>query len=166
VTPAAFALAHDEGEKLVLGEVTILVRASSESTGGAFSLFEEVPPMVDTPSHVHAREDELFYVLEGEHVIEVGDQQFEARPGSLVFAPKGIPHAQRRVVPGEGRLLVMTTPGRLRRLLPRPRRSPRNRHPRAGRLRRRIRTPPHHVALTNRAAARPFRAATMSFESP
>ena len=99
------------GELLRFGEVTILVRASGESTGGALSVFEEVPPMVDTPRHVHSKDDELFHVLEGEHVIEVGDQEFRAGPGATVFAPRGVPHAQRRVVAGEGRLLVVTTPG-------------------------------------------------------
>src|SRR5262245_53044404 len=67
--------------------------------------------MIDTPRHVHGREDELFYVLEGEHVVEVGGEEHRVGPGGLVFAPRGIPHAQRRVVPGDGRLLVLTTPG-------------------------------------------------------
>jgi mannose-6-phosphate isomerase-like protein (cupin superfamily) len=106
-----FALEPDAGERLVFGEVTILVRASADATGGSFSLFEEVPPMVDTPRHVHEREDEVFYPLEGEHVIEVGDEEFTVGPGGVVFAPRRVPHAQRRVVPGEGRLLVLTAPG-------------------------------------------------------
>jgi hypothetical protein len=59
--PSPYALSADEGERLVFGEVTILVRASAAATGGAFNLFEEVPPMVDTPLHVHENEDELFY---------------------------------------------------------------------------------------------------------
>jgi mannose-6-phosphate isomerase-like protein (cupin superfamily) len=103
----------EEGERLVFGPVTILVRASAEATGGAFSLFEEVPPMVDTPLHVHEKEDELFYVLEGEHVFQVGDEEHRVGPGGMVFAPRGIPHAQRRVVPGQGRLLALTAPGGL-----------------------------------------------------
>jgi mannose-6-phosphate isomerase-like protein (cupin superfamily) len=98
-------------ELLRFGDAQILVRASGESTAGALSLFEELPPMVDTPRHVHSHEDELFYVLEGEHVIEVGDEERRVGPGGTVFAPRGIPHAQRRVVPGQGRLLVMTVPG-------------------------------------------------------
>jgi mannose-6-phosphate isomerase-like protein (cupin superfamily) len=98
-------------ELLRFGDVSILVRASGDSTGWALSLFEEVPPLVDTPRHVHTHEDELFYVLDGEHVIEVGDEELHVGPGGTVFAPRGIPHAQRRVVPGEGRLLVLTTPG-------------------------------------------------------
>jgi mannose-6-phosphate isomerase-like protein (cupin superfamily) len=98
-------------ELLRFGDAQILVRASGESTAGALSLFEELPPMVDTPRHVHSHEDELFYVLEGEHVIELGDEERRVGPGGTVFAPRGIPHAQRRVVPGQGRLLVMTVPG-------------------------------------------------------
>jgi mannose-6-phosphate isomerase-like protein (cupin superfamily) len=98
-------------ELLRFGDVTILVRASAEATGGALSLFEELPPMVDTPRHVHSRDDELFCVLEGEHLIEVGETEHRVGPGGTVFAPRGIPHSQRRVVPGEGRLLVLTVPG-------------------------------------------------------
>ena len=100
----------DDGEQLVFGEVTIVIRASAEMTGGAFSVVEEVRPMVDTPLHVHENEDELFYVLEGEHVFQVGQEEFRAGPGGLVFAPRGVPHAQRRVVAGEGRLLVLFSP--------------------------------------------------------
>ena len=108
-----FGLPAGEGERLVFGEVTILLRATAADTGGAFTLFEEVPPLADTPLHVHEHEDELFYVLEGEHVFRVGDEEFPTSPGGLVFAPRGIPHAQRRVVQGSGRLLVLTAPAGL-----------------------------------------------------
>jgi quercetin dioxygenase-like cupin family protein len=106
----ALARGADEGELLTFGEATILVRAGAADTGGAFSLFEELPPMLDTPAHVHANEDELFYALEGEHVVTVGGKDFEIGPGGFVFAPRGIPHAQRRVEPGVGRLLIQTFP--------------------------------------------------------
>jgi mannose-6-phosphate isomerase-like protein (cupin superfamily) len=109
----AFALARDEGERLEFGNTTIVVRASADDTGGAFTLLEEAPPLVDTPTHVHEREDELFYVLEGEHVFTVDGVEHRAGPGGLVFAPRGVPHAQRRVVPAEGRLLVLTAPAGL-----------------------------------------------------
>jgi mannose-6-phosphate isomerase-like protein (cupin superfamily) len=103
------ALEAGSGERLRFGEVEILVRASAETTGGAFALFEESDP-VDTPLHVHENEDELFYVLEGEHVFQVGDEELRMGPGGLVFAPRGIPHSQRRVVPRTGRVLVLTSP--------------------------------------------------------
>jgi mannose-6-phosphate isomerase-like protein (cupin superfamily) len=110
---SVYALAGNDGERLVFGDLTILVRATAESTGGAFTLFEEVPPLADTPLHMHENEDELFYVLEGEHVFQVAEEEFRTGPGGLVFAPRGVPHAQRRVVPGAGRLLVLTSPGGL-----------------------------------------------------
>lgn len=108
-----YALEPDAGEPLVFGGVTILVRAAGVQTRGAFTLFEEVPPMGDTSLHVHEREDELFYVLEGEHVFRVGEQEHRVGPGGVVFGPRGVPHAQRRVDPGRGRLLVLTAPAGL-----------------------------------------------------
>jgi mannose-6-phosphate isomerase-like protein (cupin superfamily) len=102
---------RDAGERLSFAGATIVVRVPSEVTGGVFSLLEELPPLLDTPLHVHRDEDELFYVLEGEHVFRVGDAEYDVGPGGVVFAPRGVPHAQRRVVPGEGRHLVLVAPG-------------------------------------------------------
>ena len=99
-------------EYLRFGEVEIIVKASGAQTGGAFAVFEENEP-VDTGMHVHEREDELFYVLDGEHVFTVGDTEHHAGPGDLVFAPRGVPHSQRRVVPRTGRTLVLTSPAGL-----------------------------------------------------
>jgi len=108
-----FAVPRDEGERLVFGETTIFVRAAADSTGGSFTLLEEVHPLLDTPSHVHSREDEMFYVVEGDHVFVCGDEEFQLGPGGLVFLPRGIPHAHRRLVPGAGRLLSILTPAGL-----------------------------------------------------
>ncbi len=111
VPTAAFALASNEGERLVFGDVTVLLKVSSQATGGAFTVFEEGPPLLDTPRHVHANEDELFHVLSGEHVVQCGDAEFRLGPGGLIFLPRGVPHAHRRVVAREGKLLVLTSPG-------------------------------------------------------
>ena len=105
------ALQGGDGERLSFAGLAILLRVPSEASGGAFSLFEEVPPLADTPLHVHRDEDELFYVLEGEHVFRIGDKEHTLGPGGFVFAPRGVPHSQRRVVPGEGRELILVTPG-------------------------------------------------------
>jgi mannose-6-phosphate isomerase-like protein (cupin superfamily) len=105
-----YALDGDDGERLVFGEGTVVIRASAETTGGAFTVFEEVPPLLDTPLHVHANEDELFYILEGEHIVRCGEEEFRLGPGGVVFLPRGVPHSQRRVVARKERLLVMTSP--------------------------------------------------------
>jgi mannose-6-phosphate isomerase-like protein (cupin superfamily) len=104
------ARGRGEVERLEFSGATIIVRASGSTTNGAFALFEEVPPLVDTPLHVHEREDEYFFILEGEHVFQIGEETFQVGPGGFVAAPRGIPHAQRRVVPGVGRQLVLTVP--------------------------------------------------------
>ena len=109
---SGFKLEAQEGERLRFGEVEILVKTTAQATGGAFSIFEENSP-VDTPRHVHEHEDELFFVIEGEHVFQVGDEAFEVGPGGLVFAPRGVPHSQRRVVERTGRVLVMCSPAGL-----------------------------------------------------
>jgi mannose-6-phosphate isomerase-like protein (cupin superfamily) len=109
---SAYELEPEGGERLRFGEVEIVVKAAADTTGGAFAIFEENEP-VDTPLHVHEREDEVFYVLEGDHVFQVGDAEFRVGPGGLVFAPRGVPHAQRRVVPRRGRVLVLTAPAGL-----------------------------------------------------
>lgn len=98
-------------EKLTFGGTTILVKMGSEDSGGAITVHEEGQPMLDTPLHVHSKEDELLYIMEGEHVITRGEEEFRLGPGEAIFLPSGIPHAQRRDIPGEGRELVIYTPG-------------------------------------------------------
>ena len=99
-------------EVLRFSGAEVIVRASGETTRGAFCILEEVDPL-DTPLHVHAREDEVFYVLEGEHVVRVGDEEHHLGPGGVAHGPRGVPHAQRRVVPRTGRILTICTPAGL-----------------------------------------------------
>jgi mannose-6-phosphate isomerase-like protein (cupin superfamily) len=106
---SGYALDADGGEPLRFSDADFLIKASAETTGGSFTIIEENAPL-DTPLHVHEREDELFYVVEGEHVFRVGDREFHAGPGGVVFAPRGVPHAHRRAVPRTGRILTMTSP--------------------------------------------------------
>jgi quercetin dioxygenase-like cupin family protein len=106
-----FAAPAGEGEVIDIGTAAFLVRATADSTGGALTMFEELPPLLDTSSHVHRYEDETFYVLEGDHEFISGDRTFRLGPGGVAFLPRGIPHAHRRLVTGVGRLLCVTTPG-------------------------------------------------------
>jgi mannose-6-phosphate isomerase-like protein (cupin superfamily) len=108
---AGYALDADDGERLDFGEGTLLVKVSAAESGGAFTIWEELPPLLDTPLHVHEREDELFHILEGEHVFQCGEEEFNLGPGGLIFLPRGVPHAHQRVIPRVGRFLVLTSPG-------------------------------------------------------
>ena len=109
-TAAPFAVPGDGGERLSFGGTTIIVRAAADTTGGAFTVFEEQAPLLDTSRHVHEREDEIYYVVAGEHVFVCGDEEHLLGPGGLVFLPRGVPHGHRRVVRGQGQLLSMTSP--------------------------------------------------------
>src|SRR3712207_586678 len=107
---APFAQHHGGGERLEFWGTTIVVRASADTTGGAFTLFEEETPILDTSRHVHRETDELYHVLEGEHVFVCGDEELTVGPGGTVFLPHGVPHAHRRAVPRTGPLLCATSP--------------------------------------------------------
>ena len=106
-----FASAPGDGDRIDIGTATFLVRAAAASTGGALSIFEEEPPLLDTPRHVHRAMDETFYVLAGEHEFVCGEETFRLGPGGVAFLPRGLPHSHRRLVPGAGRLMCITTPG-------------------------------------------------------
>jgi mannose-6-phosphate isomerase-like protein (cupin superfamily) len=69
------------------------VKASAAETGGQYALLEITAPAgLQTPLHVHYREDEGFYVLSGSVTIEVGDETVELAPGQHAFGPRNIPH--------------------------------------------------------------------------
>ncbi|MGC1802074.1 MAG: hypothetical protein WA701_16955, partial [Solirubrobacterales bacterium] len=68
ISAASSIAGAPSGAAFTFGEVHVVIHA--ESTGGALGVMEEVPPLADTPLHVHANEDELFYALEGEHVVQ------------------------------------------------------------------------------------------------
>lgn len=103
----AYAVEAEGGERLTFGGGTVLIKAANP----ALTVWEELAPLLDTPLHVHEHEDELFHILDGEHVFECGGDRFDVGPGDFLTLPRGVPHAHRRVVAGAGRLLVMTCPG-------------------------------------------------------
>ena len=71
-----------------------------------------VRPGGEPPLHVHAREDETFYVLDGEITFQRGNERIEARPGDAVFMPRGVQHGF-AVRTETASLLQMFTPGGL-----------------------------------------------------
>lgn len=67
------------------------IKASAASTGGSLTLIESRLSSAP-PRHVHAHEDECFYVLDGSLTAYCGDEVLAAGPGSFVFLPRGVPH--------------------------------------------------------------------------
>jgi hypothetical protein len=70
------------------------------------------PPGWEIPLHVHDNEDEVHYYLEGEVVVTCGDEQFKGEPGSLMFLPRGVPHALKFGEAGGGRWLWISPQNR------------------------------------------------------
>ena len=115
-TPKAFnVVAAREGRTPaplnIVGEET-LVKVSAEDSEGTLAFFHLVaPPMSGPPLHVHTREDELFYVLEGELVFELDGERHTVRAGDTVYLRRGVVHAYQNFTTSDARLLIATTPG-------------------------------------------------------
>jgi quercetin dioxygenase-like cupin family protein len=93
--------------------VPTLLRATADTTNGAFGLIEHsmMPPGFGSPYHVHHREDESFYVLQG-HVAFISDGAwFTAGPGDFVFGPRNIPHGFKVTGTTPAQMLVLVSPG-------------------------------------------------------
>jgi uncharacterized RmlC-like cupin family protein len=74
------------------------------------------PPGAEAPLHVHHREDEGFWILEGSATFEVGDTTIEAEAGDYLFGPRDIPHGY--TVGAAGcRMLFIMTPGGIEELI-------------------------------------------------
>ena len=86
------------------------IKASAAETNGMYTLLEITAPAgLQTPLHVHYREDEGFYVLEGSVSIEVGAHTVELGAGEHAFGPRDVPH-RFTVGPGGARMLWVLTP--------------------------------------------------------
>lgn len=96
----------------VLGSNKVVYHAVSEDTEGAYSLFEvTIPPDQAIPTHVHSREDESFYVLDGAFNIQIGEQSFTATRGWFGFGPRHVPHGFKAVGRSPATMLIIVTPG-------------------------------------------------------
>jgi len=110
---AHFAPGESSRSLWVFGEL-VMYKTKSDQTGGAYSLFEvATQPGSGPPPHVQHREDESFYVLQGEYDFLIEGRTLRAGTGSLLYVPRGNLHAHRNVGEGIGRMLVSQTPGGL-----------------------------------------------------
>lgn len=105
------AVASDEGEARWWFAALAVIKATATDTGGQMCIVEMTePPGFEGPLHVHHREDEAFWILEGDVTLQIGDQIIEAHAGDYAFGPRDIPH--RYTVGAAGcRMLFICTPG-------------------------------------------------------
>jgi quercetin dioxygenase-like cupin family protein len=87
------------------------VRVSGEQTGGAFALRDNLARRGNaSPVHVHDRDDETFFVLDGELRVIVGEDDHAAGPGTVAVLPRRLRHAY-VVTSATARFLTLHTPG-------------------------------------------------------
>lgn len=107
---AGFLVPAGEGDAVwsIGGRFTRKVGGADSASG--LAILEAVVTQASEPRrHIHHREDEAFYVLDGQLSFHVGDLVLTAGAGSLAFAPMGIPHTF-TVDIEPSRILVITSP--------------------------------------------------------
>lgn len=95
---------------LVHDLITPLV--SAEQTGGAYEVAQAVVlPGGGPPPHLHHREDEMFYVVDGTFAFVFDQTVIRGRPGTCVFLPRDVVHTFKNVGDRPATMVVVTTPG-------------------------------------------------------
>ncbi len=95
-SPKPIILRPHEGRAIDLGGFALTVKATAEDTEGAFTLLEaDEPPGFGPPMHIHRDAAEAFYVLSGEYIIFVRDEEFACPAASFIYIPAGVPHGFR-----------------------------------------------------------------------
>ncbi|HEV3259315.1 MAG TPA: cupin domain-containing protein, partial [Gemmataceae bacterium] len=107
----------DEGRTIaVVGDVYRFL-AVGEDTNGKYALWEAVvPPGGGPPPHVHSREEEGFYILEGEITLTIGHQRLAASAGMFANMPVGTPHSFKNESKHPARMLISVAPAGLEKM--------------------------------------------------
>jgi mannose-6-phosphate isomerase-like protein (cupin superfamily) len=109
--PRELLIKPAQGHSLsVVGDI-LTFKAVSEDTNGQYTLFElQVDPEIGPPPHIHHREDEAFYIQEGELEFQLGDRTVIATPGTFLYSPKGHLHSFKNITNQRAKILVWCTP--------------------------------------------------------
>jgi quercetin dioxygenase-like cupin family protein len=97
----------------VVGDVYRFL-VTGEDTNGKYAIWEAlVPPGGGPPPHVHSREEEGFYILEGEIMFTVNDERLVARAGAFANMPVGTPHSFKNESSQPAKMLISVAPAGL-----------------------------------------------------
>lgn len=105
-----FFVGRDDGRSTRVRQPTTQYKAVSADTGGVYT-FAEHQLAIDFPLHIHHREDEGIYVLDGSLTAVGGEEQYTLGPGDFVFLPKGVPHSLTNNSDPAARFVFVSTPG-------------------------------------------------------
>ena len=107
-------MAAGEGRSIWVFGDHYTIKASGKDTGGAFAMIEAIVPSGNgPPPHIHSREDEAFYVLEGELQFNADGNSFSATSGAWVTLAKGSLHFFKNTGSKPARMLILVTPAGL-----------------------------------------------------
>ena len=96
-----------DGAQLSFMGMELIWKVTSEMSGGSLCSFVQVaPPGTGVPLHIHHRDDEMFFVINGELRMQIGEEAFDVAAGDTVVLPKGKPHAFRVAGDREARVLM------------------------------------------------------------
>ena len=98
------------GEHRGLGISTIEFKVTAHHDSGVLILENVFHAKGGPARHLHVDQDEWFYALEGEFVVEVGGEQVRMLPGDSLLAPRQVPHVWAHVGEGRGRMLIVFSP--------------------------------------------------------
>lgn len=111
---SGFLVSPHEGEQVWVVDELIRFVARGQETGGAYTLTEShVLPNGGPPTHIHQREDEAFWVLEGELQVAVGDHTSTVSTGGFIHLPRGVPHRFFNASASPVRFLTLLVPAGL-----------------------------------------------------
>jgi quercetin dioxygenase-like cupin family protein len=97
----------------VVGDVYRFL-ATGEDTNGKYAMWEAIVPSGGgPPPHVHSREEEGFYILEGEIALQIGDERVVARAGMFANMPVGTPHSFKNETDRSAKMLIFVAPAGL-----------------------------------------------------
>ena len=116
--PAAWAedqedvvvLGPGEGHAVPVPGHTITFKLVGANTGGAYSFLEVEMDGDGPPQHIHKNEDEVYYVVEGEINVLLGERTFKARAGTLFLIPRGTVHTVSRATQEPAKMLAIFSP--------------------------------------------------------
>jgi quercetin dioxygenase-like cupin family protein len=109
--PTGYSLPAGEGERIWIVGDTMTLKATAPATDGRLLLLENLTaPGGGPPPHIHTREDEFFYVLDGTFEIRIGDDLHTLGAGGFAFVPRGTVHNFRNTGERPARILVGFTP--------------------------------------------------------
>ena len=104
-------VAKDSGDAYWVMGAKYTFKTNGADNGGAYMMFEaEIPPAPGPPPHLHTREDEMFYVLEGELIVLFDGAVSKAPAGTTIILPRGIKHTFWNDSGAVARALVLASP--------------------------------------------------------